>query len=490
MKGDLEVWIQNRARIGNREQDRISLPLPATKAELQDAMKALHITEENSHELVLTIQGGYMTVDGKNIDIPREWIQNAEPDRVNFLAARLEEMDAERIEKLNAVLAGGFQVSSLDHLIDYTYNEGCFDHIPGIYSRSELGDYYLNDSGMVRMPEAWKSGIDKEDFGSNAAICENGKFTDYGYIKRSRQEWHIQYEGKEVPEQYRIMSYPKMERDALETGRQEEHGRSSLTSGKAERQKDITESVRVKPITLTAGNAKEKMKEITDRLEQGIQELFQSGKYRNYLKVMSKFHSYSAGNIELIFMQMPNASVVAGYNTWKQQGRQVMAGQKGLKIIAPAPYKMKQKVVQVDEKTQQPVIGRDGKPVTRETVVTVPAYKVVTVFDISQTEGRELPKLATELNKDIEQYPDFFKAVERTSPFPVGFERIEGGAHGYCHYKERRIAIDAGMSEAQNIKTLIHEIAHAKLHDMNSKPANGGQMKITDRHTHEVQALY
>ncbi len=462
MEKGFRVLIQNRARFENGDPAGRWMELPATKEELREVMETLGIAGPRDFLL-----NGYTALADRHVDVPQEWIRGADLDRVNFLAARLEGLDAEQLEKLNAVLSGSFQLDSLDKLIDYTYNEGCFDHIPGIYDAAELGDYYLNDSSMVQMPEAWKAGIDKEDFGNNAAVCENGKFTDYGYVKRNRQEWRLQYEGKEVPKQYQIIGYPEMDREQLREG--------------------ITEPVRIKPIILMAENSKGRMAEITDRLEQGIQDLFQSEKYKNHLNVMSKFHHYSARNIELIFMQMPGASIIAGYNTWKQQGRQVMAGQKGLKIIAPSPYKIKRNVTQMDEKTQRPVIGKDGKPVTKEVEVTVPAYKVVTVFDVSQTEGRELPKLATELTGNVEDYHNLFKAVEQISPFPVSFEKTEG-AHGYCHYGEKRIVLNTGMSETQNIKTFIHEIAHAKLHDKNLESAHGEQRKIPDQHTREVEA--
>ena len=168
-------------------------------------------------------------------------------------------------------------------------------------------------------------------------------------------------------------------------------------------------------------------------MEQGITELFDSERYKEYLRVMSKFHNYSFNNTLLIAMQKPDASLVAGFSAWKNNfERNVMKGQKGIKIIAPSPFKVKQEMQKIDPHTQKPVIGKDGKPVTEEKEITIPAYKVVTVFDVSQTEGKELPDIAVdELTGDVDRYKDFFAALEKTSPVPIAFEQIEGTSHGY-----------------------------------------------------------
>ena len=244
------------------------------------------------------------------------------------------------------------------------------------------------------------------------------------------------------------------------------------------------------PIVLTSEKPAEKLKEITDRLEQGITELFDSERYREYLRVMSKFHNYSFNNTLLIAMQKPDASLVAGFSAWKNNfGRNVIKGQKGIKIIAPSPYKVKQEMKKIDPHTQQPIIGKDGKPVTEEKEITIPAYTVVSVFDVSQTEGRELPDIAVnELTGDVERYRDFFAALEKTSPVPIGFEQIPGSSHGYYHLEDKRIAIDEGMSEIQTLKTAIHEIAHAKLHDIDLNAPENEQQPRIDRRTREVEA--
>ena len=248
--------------------------------------------------------------------------------------------------------------------------------------------------------------------------------------------------------------------------------------------------VPVNPIVLTSEKQADKLKEITDRLEQGITQLFESERYKEYLRVMSKFHNYSFNNTLLIAMQKPDASLVAGFSAWKNNfQRNVVKGEKGIKIIAPSPFKIKQEMEKIDPQTRKPVIGTDGKPVMEEKEITIPAYKVVSVFDVSQTEGKELPDIAVdELTGSVEQYEDFFAALEKTSPVPIGFEKIEGGAHGYYHLEEKRIAIDEGMSQLQTLKTAIHEVAHAKLHDIDLNAPKEEQQNRPDRRTREVEA--
>jgi len=236
---------------------------------------------------------------------------------------------------------------------------------------------------------------------------------------------------------------------------------------------------------------KNPLKEITDRLEQGIKELFESERYRNYLNVMSKFHEYSINNMLLIAMQNPQATLIAGFNAWKKNfGRFVKRGEKSIKIIAPAPYKIKKNEDSINPETQKPIIGKDGKPVTETIEITIPAFKVVSVFDISQTEGKPLPGLdIKELTGDVNNYATFFNALKEVSPFPIDFENITDGAKGYCNFKENRIAIREDLSEAQTIKTAIHEITHAKLHNYyGEKEKNVPIEQRKNRNTKEVEA--
>ena len=212
----------------------------------------------------------------------------------------------------------------------------------------------------------------------------------------------------------------------------------------------------------------QQVREITDKLEQGIKELFESERFKEYLRTMSKFYHYSFSNTLLIAMQKPEATYVAGYTSWQRNfDRQVMKGEKGIKILAPAPYKAKEEREKIDPSTQKPILDADGKPVTETVEVMRPAFKVVSVFDISQTDGKELPDIIVdELSGSVENYTAFFEALKQESPVPISFEDIPGGAKGYFSPVENRIAIQEGMSEIQTIKTAIHEIAHAKLHSI------------------------
>lgn len=481
MKDDFSVLIQNRTEFEKGNPAGVYLSLPATKEELHEAMKALNITADNPHDFFLN---GYSTDEKRRIDIPFDWIRDGDLDKINFLAARLEEMTTGQLEKLDAIMHSDFKPESLDGLINHTYNSDFYSYVPGILSYKELGDYFLNDSGRVQMPEQWKAGIDKEDFGFNAALHEDGKLTDYGYIARSGTDWKDLYTGQETPEKYRIMNYPETERTAPENAEMEAAPAPTLDP------QAVAAANPSHPIELTAQKPAEKIKEITDRLEQGIQDLFDSDRFKEYLQVMSKFHNYSFNNTLLIAMQKPDATFVAGYNSWKNLfGRQVARGAKGIKVLAPSPYKIKKEVDKIDPKTQKPMTDKNGKPVKEETEITVPAFKVVSVFDVSQTEGKELPTIGVdELTGDVEQYADFFKATEQASPVPVGFEKIKSGAKGYYSQTDKRIAINEGMSELQNLKTLIHEIAHAKLHDIDLNAPAKEQADRPDRRTREVQA--
>ena len=233
----------------------------------------------------------------------------------------------------------------------------------------------------------------------------------------------------------------------------------------------------------------QQVREITDKLEQGIQELFESERFKEYLKTMSKFYNYSFNNTLLIAMQKPEATYVAGYASWQRNfDRQVMKGEKGIKILAPAPYKAQVTRKKIDPATHAPVIGADGKVVTETVEVLRNAFKVVSVFDVSQTDGKALPNIiVNELKGTVENYESFFDALKQESPVPVSFEDIPGGAKGFFSPVESRIAIQEGMSEIQTVKTAIHEIAHAKLHAAKPDEKAAPEDK-KDRHTKEVEA--
>ena len=233
----------------------------------------------------------------------------------------------------------------------------------------------------------------------------------------------------------------------------------------------------------------QQVREITDKLEQGIKELFESERFKEYLRTMSKFYNYSFNNTLLIAMQKPEATYVAGYTSWQRNfDRQVLKGEKGIKILAPAPYKAQEEREKIDPLTQKPVIGTDGKAVTETVEVLRPAFKVVSVFDVSQTDGKELPDIIVdELKGTVENYEAFFDALKQVSPVPISFEDIPGGAKGFFSPVESRIAIQEGMSEIQTVKTAIHEIAHAKLHAVKPDEKTAPEDR-KDRHTKEVEA--
>ncbi len=236
-----------------------------------------------------------------------------------------------------------------------------------------------------------------------------------------------------------------------------------------------------------ARTEKQKVKEITDRLEEGLKELFEGEKYKSYLNTMSKFHNYSANNIQLIEMQCPDATYVAGYKAWQKNfERHVNKGERGIRILAPASYKIKEEQEKIDPVTNEPVLDRDGMPVMEEVEIKIPAFRVVTVFDYSQTDGKELPGLGVnELHGNVERYQDFMEALSRVSPVPIRYEGMEGDRKGYFIDLNHPITIKEGMSETQTAKTGVHEVAHAKLHAKEVEQETG---TIKDRETKEVEA--
>ena len=236
-----------------------------------------------------------------------------------------------------------------------------------------------------------------------------------------------------------------------------------------------------------ARTEKQKVKEITDRLEEGLKELFEGEKYKSYLNTMSKFHNYSANNIQLIEMQCPGATYVAGYKAWQKNfERHVNKGERGIRILAPSPYKIKEEQEKIDPVTNEPVLDRDGMPVVEEVEIKIPAFRVVTVFDYSQTDGKELPGLGvSELQGNVERYRDFMEALARVSPVPIRYEGMEGDRKGYFIDLNHPIAIKEGMGEVQTAKTGVHEVAHAKLHAKEVEQETG---IAKDRETKEVEA--
>ncbi len=237
-----------------------------------------------------------------------------------------------------------------------------------------------------------------------------------------------------------------------------------------------------------AKTEKQKVKEIADKLEEGLKELFNSEKYKSYLSTMSKFHNYSVNNTLLIALQRPDASLVAGYQAWQRNfNRHVNKGEKGIRILAPAPYKIKEERDKLDPVTGEVMLDKDGMPQTEEVEVKIPAFRAVSVFDVKQTSGEPIPELeAKELLSTVEGYDDFIKAITHVAPVPVSFEDIPGDSKGFFSPTEKRIAVQEGMSESQTLKTMVHETAHSMLHD---KEVNKDILTpAKDRNTKEVEA--
>ena len=486
MSEQFSILIDSRTRFETGEPGGVWLPMPTTAQQLHAAMESVGITADNPQDFFIN---GFANTEQQPFDVPLPVIQSAGLDELNYLAKLLEmQSDGDR-DKFTAAVTLGERAGSLKDLINLAQNLDCYWLYPGVQNEEDYGYYLIDELDELELPEEAKKYFMYEEYGRDAAINDGGRFTDQGYIYNNKNTFTEWYNGREsdIPKEYMVMSYPQRERPDPSKVEMDAAAPGAKAAQAAEQPQEPRPVI---PIVLTSEKPAEKLKEITDRLEQGITELFDSERYKEYLRVMSKFHNYSFNNTLLIAMQKPDASLVAGFSAWKNKfGRNVMKGQKGIKIIAPSPFKIKQEMEKIDPHTQKPVIGKDGKPVTEEKEITIPAYKVVSVFDVSQTEGRELPDIAVdELTGDVDRYKDFFAALEKTSPVPIGFEKIEGGAHGYYHLEDKRIAIDFGLSQLQTLKTAIHEIAHAKLHDIDLNAPKDEQQPRVDRRTREVEA--
>ena len=483
MSEQFSILIDSRSRFETGEAGGAWLAMPATTEQLHAAMKSVGITADNPQDFFIN---GFANTEDCPFDVPLAVIQSSSMDELNYLGKLLEMQSDEDSSKFAAAVTHGERAGSVKDLINLAQNLDCYWLYPTVQSEEDYGYYLIDELDELELPEEAKKYFKYEEYGRDAAINDGGRFTEQGYVYNNKNTFSEWYNGRDIPKEYRIMSYPqptrldpeKVEMDAIGTRQT-----ATLTA-------EPPQPKPVIPINLTAEKPTEKLKEITDRLEQGITELFDSERYKEYLSVMSKFHNYSFNNTLLIAMQKPDASLIAGFNSWKNQfQRNVKKGEKGIKIIAPSPFKVKKEMEKIDPQTKRPVIGKDGKPVTEETEITIPAFKVVSVFDISQTEGKELPDIAVDtLTGDVERYEEFFTALKQTSPVPIAFEKIESGAHGYYHLEDKRIAIDEGMSELQTLKTAIHEIAHAKLHDIDLNAPKDEQQPRVDRRTREVEA--
>ena len=486
MSEQFSILIDSRTRFETSEPGGVWLSMPTTKEQLHEAMQRVGITADNPQDFFIN---GFANTEQQPFDVPLPVIQSAGLDELNYLGNLLSMQRDEDRDKFTAAVTLGERAGNIKDLINLAQNLDCYWLYPTVQNEEDYGYYLIDELDELELPEEAKKYFMYEDYGRDAAINDGGRFTEQGYIYNNKNTFTEWYNGKEndIPREYRVMSFPQRSRPDPSKVEMDAAAPGQKTAQTAEQPQEPRPVI---PIVLTSEKPAEKLKEITDRLEQGITELFESERYKEYLRVMSKFHNYSFNNTLLIAMQKPDASLVAGFSAWKNNfGRNVMKGQKGIKIIAPSPYKVKQEMKKIDPHTQQPIIGKDGKPVTEEKEITIPAYKVVSVFDVSQTEGKELPDIAVdELTGDVERYRDFFATLEKTSPVPIGFEQIPGSSHGYYHLEDKRIAIQEGMSELQTLKTAIHEIAHAKLHDIDLNAPENEQQPRATRRTREVEA--
>ena len=486
MSEQFSILIDSRTRFETGVPGGVWLSMPTTKEQLHEAMQRVGITADNPQDFFIN---GFMNTEQQPFDVPLPVIQSAGLDELNYLGNLLSMQRDEDRNKFTAAVTLGERAGNIKDLINLAQNLDCYWLYPTVQNEEDYGYYLIDELDELELPEEAKKYFMYEDYGRDAAINDGGRFTEQGYIYNNKNTFTEWYNGKEsdIPREYKVMSFPQPERPDPSKVEMDAAAPGQKTAQTAEQPQEPRPVI---PIVLTSEKPAEKLKEITDRLEQGITELFESERYKEYLRVMSKFHNYSFNNTLLIAMQKPDASLVAGFSAWKNNfGRNVMKGQKGIKIIAPSPYKVKQEMKKIDPHTQQPIIGKDGKPVTEEKEITIPAYKVVSVFDVSQTEGKELPDIAVdELTGDVERYRDFFATLEKTSPVPIGFEQIPGSSHGYYHLEDKRIAIQEGMSELQTLKTAIHEIAHAKLHDIDLNAPENEQQPRATRRTREVEA--
>ena len=434
---------------------------PTTAEHLKEVFDRIGIDGKNYEELHITeYQSSIAGLAGKLTELESL-------DELNYLGELLKMQYDDDREKFTAAITYGDHTRDLQDIINLAQNLDCYWIYPSVKTGEDYGHYLFEELDELELPEEAKNYFMYEEYGRDAAINDGGRFTEQGYIYNNRNTFTQWYDGRDVPEEYRVTPQPQEQADL---------------DAAAVQPALATEQPPVLPIILSSEKPADKMKEITDRLEQGILGIYESERYADYLRTMSKFHDYSFNNTILIAMQ--GGSLVKGYKQWEKEfDRHVKPGEKAIKILAPSPFTVKKQVEKIDPDTQKPVFDKDGKPVTEEKEIKIPSFRVVSVFDVSQTEGKELPTLTYELTGNVEQYNDFFSALEKTSPFAMGYEALSGGVKGRCNYEEKRILINEGMDELQNIKTAIHEIVHATLHDtalaMPERP---------DRRTREVQA--
>ena len=438
MEKVFEILVDSRSRFETGEPGGVWLSMPTTTEQLHEAMKSVGITADNPQDFFIN---GFSNTGDCPFDVPLEVIQRGSMDELNYLGKLLEMQSDEDKSKFTAAVTLGERAGNLKDLINLAQNLDCYWVYPTVQSEEDYGYYLIDELKELELPEEAKRYFMYEEYGRDAAINDGGRFTEQGYIYNNKNTFTEWYDGRDVPEEYRIMDYPQPEPQR--------------------------ENAQEKPPLITIAfdekaTSDEKLRELNRQLEIGVGQLFSQGRYAEYLQAMATFHTYSANNALLIALQKPGASFVAGYSTWEREyGR--YAADKSIKILAPKPFTTKKQVKKIDPQTRKPVIGADGKPVMEEKEIVVPKYKVVSVFDVSQTKGRELPALTEQEQSDtVRAYPDLLNAVKKASPYPIAFAPLPDRT-GICDDKNRQITICEGMDEQQTVQAAIHETAYAKL---------------------------
>ena len=410
---------------------------PTTAEHLKEVFDRIGIDGKNYGELHITeYQSSIAGLAGKLTELESL-------NELNYLSELLKMQFDDDREKFVAAMEYGDHTRDLQDIINLAQNLDCYWLYPSVQSEEDYGHYLIEELDELELPEEAKKYFMYEEYGRDAAINDGGRFTEQGYIYNNRNTFTEWYDGREVPEEYRAT--PQFPQPEKETAREN----PPLIVVRFE--DNMTED--------------ERLKELNKQLETGISKLFSQGRYTEYLQAMATFHTYSANNALLIALQKPGASFVAGYSTWEREyGR--YATEKSIKILAPKPFTTTKRVKKIDPQTKQPVIGIDGKPVMEEKEIVVPKYKIVSVYDVSQTKGRELPALTEQEQADTGRtYPDLLDAVKKASPYPIAFASLTD-CTGICDEQAKRIIIQEGMDEQQSIQATIHEVAYAKLNTL------------------------
>ncbi|MCJ7855341.1 YodL domain-containing protein [Lachnospiraceae bacterium NSJ-143] len=438
MSEPFSVLIDSRSRFETGEPGGVWLPMPTTTEQLHEAMKSVGITADNPQDFFIN---GFTNTEDCPFDVPLEVIQRGSMDELNYLGRLLSMQSDEDKSKFTAAVTLGERAGNLKDLINLAQNLDCYWIYPTVQSEEDYGYYLVDELGEPELPEEAKKYFMYEEYGRDAAINDGGRFTEQGYIYNNKNTFTEWYDGQDVPEEYRIMSYPQPE----------------LKKETAQEFPPL--------ITVTFdenATSDERLHELNKQLEIGVGQLFSQGRYPEYLQAMATFHTYSAKNALLIALQKPGASFVAGFSTWEREyGRRPV--EKSIKILAPKPFTTRKQVKKIDPQTHKPVIGADGKPVMEEKEIVVPKYKVVSVFDVSQTKGQELPALTEQEQADtVRAYPELLDAVRKASPYPISFAPLPDST-GICNDRIKQITIREGMDEQQTIQAAIYGTAYAKL---------------------------